>query len=77
MPGGLCHILLQPSGGQSPAGPEEKRKKGGALPAPLSGVFIQQEAGPVELPGSPTEPSGQIPAVVEGDPEVHASGSPG
>lgn len=77
LPGRLHHILLQPGGGQSPSGPEEAREARGALPAFMSGVFVQQEVGLVELPGPPSESPGQIPSVVEGDPEVHAPGAPG
>lgn len=77
LPGGLCYLLLQPGGGQSPAGPEEARETSGALPASVPGVVVQQEAGPVELPGSPSEPLGQIPPAAEGDTEVHTFRPPG
>lgn len=77
LPGLLHHVLLQPGRGQGLAGPEEAREKSGALPAPVPGVFVQQKAGLVELPGSTPEPFGQIPAVVERDTEVHSSRSPG
>lgn len=69
----LLHaILQQPGEGQGPAGPEEAGSAGAGLPAALPAVAVQQEAGPVELPGHPSQSSGEVPAAAQGDPEAHA-----
>lgn len=74
----LLHaVLQQPGAGQGPAGPEEAGPAGPGLLAALPAVSVQQEVGPVELPGHPSQPAGEVPAAAQRDPEAHAQRPPG
>lgn len=68
----LQRLLQQPARSQSPAGPEKAGQTGAGLPAALPGVALQQEAGPLELPGHPSVTPGQIPAAAARDPQTHS-----
>lgn len=72
----LQGLLQQSAGGQGAAGQEEAGQAGAGLPAALPGVAIQQEAGPLELPGHPALALGQVPAAAAGGPQAHPSRAP-
>ena len=69
----LQKLLQQPARSQSAARPEEAGQAGAGLPAALSRVALQQETGPVELPGHPTFTPGEIPTAAARDPQTHSS----
>lgn len=73
----LHSVLQQPGEGQGLVGPEEAGSTGPGLLAALPSVALQQEVGPVELPGYSPQPTGEISASAAGDPEAHAQRPPG
>lgn len=68
----LQRLLQQPACSQSPAGPEKAGQAGAGLPAALPGVPLQQETGPLELPGYPTFTPGEIPTAAARNPQTHS-----
>lgn len=69
----LQRLLQQSARSQSPAGPEEAGPTGAGLPAALPGVALQQETGPLELPGHTTLAAGEIPAAAARNPQTHST----
>lgn len=72
----LQKLLQQPACSQSTAGPEKTGQARAGLPAALPGVALQQEVGPLELPGHPPFTSGEISTAAARDPQTHSSWSP-
>lgn len=67
----LQRLLQQSAGSQSASGSEETGPEGAGFSSALPRVSFQPQAGPLELLGHSSKPSGQIPAAPKRDPEAH------